>query len=159
MRLVDPPDPPSTDEIALDEVGRAFEFLTFLDVRPAAQIPGTALGEGRFTFTDNLAVTAWPSRDGDNLWVRLEAAGDAEAAALNRRWGGWAFQVGIWKEKAFVPRLEDLLGREPAAPATAPGPAVPSAPTAPVPSAAPAAPAPVAPPAPRPAAPATPPAR
>ena len=31
-----------------------------------------------------------------------------EAARLNARWRGWAYQVGQWKEKAFLPRLSDL---------------------------------------------------
>ncbi len=116
LRLVEPPNPPSQDEVALDEIGRSFEFLTFLDVKPAAEAPGEALGEARFEFTNGLAVTVWPSKAGDTLWVRLKAEGD-EAAAFNARWDGWAYQVGIWKEKAFAPKLEDLMERErPAAP-------------------------------------------
>jgi hypothetical protein len=111
LKLVEPPNPPSQDEVALDEVGRAFEFLTFLDVKPAAEIPGEALGEARFEFTNALAITVWPSMAGDTLWVRLKAEGD-EAAAFNARWDGWAYQVGIWKEKAFAPKLADLMERE-----------------------------------------------
>ena len=117
LKLVEPPNPPSQDEVSLDEVGRSFEFLTFLDVKPAAEIPGEALGEARFEFTNGLAVTVWPNKAEDTLWVRLKAEGD-EAASFNSRWDGWAYQVGIWKEKAFVPKLADLMERErPAAPA------------------------------------------
>ena len=111
LKLVEPPNPPSQDEVSLDEVGRSFEFLTFLDVKPAAEIPGEALGEARFEFTNGLAVTVWPNKAGDTLWVRLKAEGD-EAASFNARWDGWAYQVGIWKEKAFAPRLADLMERE-----------------------------------------------
>ncbi len=116
LKLVEPPNPPSQDEVSLDEVGRSFEFLTFLDVKPAAEIPGEALGEARFEFTNGLSVTVWPNRAEDTLWVRLRAEGD-EAAGFNARWDGWSYQVGIWKEKAFVPKLADLMERErPAAP-------------------------------------------
>ncbi len=121
LRIAEPPNPPSQDEVALDEVGRAFEFLTFLDVKPAAEIPGEALGEATFAFTNGLAVTVWPNKAGDTLWIRLKATGD-EAASFNARWDGWAYQVGVWKEKAFAPKLEDLMERErpPAPPPTPP---------------------------------------
>ncbi len=125
LRLTEPPNPPSQDEVALDEIARAFEFLTFLDVKPATEIPGEALGEARFEFTNGLAVTAWPNKAGDTMWVRLVAEG-AEAARFNARWQGWAYQLGVWKEKAFTPRLEDLMEREqPPAPPVAPAPGAP----------------------------------
>ncbi|MDB5373636.1 MAG: hypothetical protein JWP04_2278 [Belnapia sp.] len=111
------------DEVALDEVARSLEYLTFLDVRPEATAPGTALGEARFTMADGLAITVRPSRDEETLWIRLTAEGGDEAGArLQARWAGWAYQVGVWKEKAFVPRLDELRQREaPAAPEPAAG--------------------------------------
>jgi hypothetical protein len=40
---------------------------------------------------------------------------------LNARWRGWVYQIGQWKEKAMIPRLEDLRRQEEApAPATEP---------------------------------------
>lgn len=125
LAIAVPEEAPPADEVALDEVSRAFEYLTFLDVRAEAEIPGEALGQGRFTLTDDLVVTVFPHREGDALWIRLRAEQGAEAEALNERWSGWAYQVGTWKEKAFVPRLEELRERE--APAAAAEP--PSAPT------------------------------
>ena len=129
LRILVPADPPSFDEVALDEIGRSFEYLTFLDVKAEAAVHGTALGETRFELADGLAVTVWPSREGENLWIKLRAEdgaeGGAEGTTLNARWTGWAYQVGVWKEKAFIPRLEELLEREapaaPAAPAPVPG--------------------------------------
>jgi hypothetical protein len=112
LRITDPADAPRADETSLDEAGRAFEFLTFLDVRPEADIPGEPLGEGRFELTDNLAIVVRPRKDGEALWVTLAAEGDDEAARLNARWRGWAYQVGAWKEKAFVPLLSDLRAAE-----------------------------------------------
>lgn len=122
--------PGQPDEVAMDEVSRAFEYLTFLDVRPAAEIPGAAIGEARFAYAEDLGIIATPHRDGDTLWVLLAATGDTEEARrLAARWGGWAYQVGPWKEKAFLPRVEDLLAREaetaPGLPADAPPPDAP----------------------------------
>ena len=110
LRLEQPADPRPLDEVSLDEVARGFEFLTFLDVRPVAGMPGTALGESRFALIDGLAVTVAPSHDGETLWIRLAAEGPG-SEPLNERWRPWAYQVGVWKEKAFIPRLEDLLPR------------------------------------------------
>ena len=120
LRLVQPADPPPLDDAAVEDVGRAFEFLTFLDVKREGDVQGDALGESRFALTDNLAVTARSALRDGQLWIRLAAAGDDEAARLNNRWRGWAYQVGTWKEKAFAPRLEDLLRSERSAAPPAP---------------------------------------
>jgi hypothetical protein len=117
LAMVQPEQTPELDEISVDEVSRAFEFLTFLDVRREAEIPGERIGEGRFELTDNLRITAVVHKEGENIWVRLSAAGDEEAQRLNARWQGWAYQVGQWKEKALVPRLADLVKQERQAPA------------------------------------------
>ncbi len=115
LRLAEPAEAPPSDEVTLDEIGRAFEFLTFIDVKPAAEIPGTALGESRFELADGSAITVAPHKDGDTLWIRLRAEGGEEAKGLDARWQGWAYQVGAWKEKAFIPRPEDLAARQSAA--------------------------------------------
>ncbi|MBR0646864.1 DUF4340 domain-containing protein [Plastoroseomonas hellenica] len=132
LRVTLPAETPPLDETSLDEVGRAFEFLTFIEVKAEAEIPGDALGESRFTLTDNLTIVARVNRSADAVWLRLAAEGDDEAARLNARWRGWAYQVGQWKERALAPRLADLQRQEePAAPAA--DPATPPAPgTAPV---------------------------
>lgn len=111
LSIVIPGDAPAADDIALDEVARAFEALTFLDVRPDADVPGTETGGGRFVLTDNLTVNLRVNTEGENVWVRLAAAGDEEAARLNARWRGWAYLVGPWKAKAFAPSLDDLRAR------------------------------------------------
>jgi hypothetical protein len=108
LAVIEPAETPELDEISVDEIARAFEFLTFLDVRAAADMPGDWLGEAEFELTDNLRIAVAARKDGENLWVRLSARGDAEAERLDARWRGWAYQVGQWKEKAFLPRLEDL---------------------------------------------------
>ncbi|MEO3471632.1 DUF4340 domain-containing protein [Roseomonas sp. CAU 1739] len=140
LQVTEPADAPPADETNLDEVGRAFEFLTFLDVKPETEIPGEALGDSRFVLTDNLAVVVRPRKDGEAIWVTLAAEGDDEAARLNARWRGWAYQVGPWKEKSFVPLIADLRRQEepttpaedaPAAAPDTPATAPPAAPDAP----------------------------
>lgn len=114
LLLTDPPDPPQTDRTALDDVARAFEYLTFMDAQPEAATPGEAQGQARFELSDDLVINVWGSRLEQFLFIRLVAegqgAGMVEAQVLNARWGGWAYQVGVWKEKAFLPRLEELTG-------------------------------------------------
>jgi hypothetical protein len=141
LQVTEPADAPPTDETSLDEVGRAFEFLTFLDVKPEAEMPGEALGDSRFELTDNLAVVVRPRKDGEAFWVTLAAEGDDEATRLNARWRGWAYQVGQWKEKSFIPQIADLRRAEetppPAEPAEDAPAAAPATPAAPAPDAPP----------------------
>lgn len=128
LEVTTPAEAPPADETSLDEVGRAFEFLTFMDVRAEADMPGEALGEGRFELSDNLAIVVRPRRDGESVWATFAAEGDDEATRFNARWRGWAYQVGPWKEKAFVPTLADLRRAEEApAPATEAAPEAPAA--------------------------------
>lgn len=108
LDIITPEDAPVADRVALDEIGRAFDALTFVEVRPAATIPGESLGEARFLYTDDVTITVTPHREGELFWVRLSAAGGEEARSLEARFQGWAFQLGLWKEKAMIPRVEDL---------------------------------------------------
>jgi len=107
MLLVTPPEPATPNPSALDEVTRGLEYLTFIDALPEAQNHGTPLGEARFELTGGLTIQIRCSRLDQFLFIRLTAEGP-EAQSLNARWQGWAYQVGIWKEKAFLPTLEEL---------------------------------------------------
>jgi len=121
-----PAETPPLEQTSLDSIAGAFEYLTLTDVQRAADIPGKALGHSRFTMTDNLAIEVSVNQDGEAVWVTLAAAGDEEAQKLDARWKGWAYQLGAWKLKALLPRLEDLRREEPARPqapaAAAPAP-------------------------------------
>jgi hypothetical protein len=107
MLLVTPPEPATPNPRALDEVARGLEYLTFIDALPEAQNHGTPLGEARFELTGGLTIQIRCSRLDQFLFIRLTAEGP-EAQSLNARWQGWAYQVGIWKETAFLPTLEEL---------------------------------------------------
>ena len=116
LEVLEPADAPKpADEITLDEIARAFEFLTFLEVQPTPPgRPGEGIGEATLTYTDGLRVTVALNRAGQDLWVGLTANGESEEAKrLAARWSGWAFQIGPWKEKALLPTPEDLRPREP----------------------------------------------
>jgi hypothetical protein len=131
LALSAPPGFQATDESAVDEVARALEFVTFLEVKPEGDAPGAALGESRFALVDGPAVVVAAFRDGDTLWLRLRAEGEGaaaqtEAERLNARWRGWAYQVAAWKEKAVLPRLSDLGGRASTSDSTPASPASPS---------------------------------
>jgi hypothetical protein len=112
LAVTTPAQPPILEETSLDEVGRAFEFLTLTEVRKEAAAPGQLLGETRFTLTDNLSIMVAGYQDGGTVWLRFAAAGDDEAARLNARWRGWGYKVADWKVKALLPRLTDLLKAE-----------------------------------------------
>ncbi len=103
----------ATDPYKLEDSARAFEMLAFIDVTPAAQIPGERIGSSVFTLDNGVRITAQVMKHNDEVWAQLSAdgTGDAatEAAQLQARFAGWAFRVGAWKEQALTPQLSDLL--------------------------------------------------
>ena len=119
--LKSPADHPKLDEYRVEDVFRALDGLTLTDVKLAAEQPGEKIGTAVFTLTDAMVVTVSVWRADVDVWAQFQAAGEGEAKAradaLNARVGGWAYQLGSWKEKSFVPRLDELMADEPAAPA------------------------------------------
>jgi hypothetical protein len=143
MTLTAPTDYPKLDQFKVDDVARALDHLTLTDVKPAGQVPGAAIGETVLTTTDGMAVKVTVNKAGADLWVVLSARGDGtakdEAAALQARVDGWAYQVGGWKEPALVPTLDDLKAFPPPSPPAAGATAAPSpAPAEPAPAVPPA---------------------
>ena len=127
--LKTPAEHPELDPYRVEDVFRAFESLTFTDVQPESKMPGASIGSSRFTTADGLRIEVKGNRAGDQFWVRLAASGTG-AAPFEARWAGWAFQLGQWKEKSLLPRMEDLAK---AAPPALPAPALPApAPPTPV---------------------------
>ena len=126
LALKTPAEHPPLDDFKLEEIARAFESLTFQDVKPAKDMPGEKIGEGVFVTTDGLRITATLFRAAAEIWARFEATGTDtskdEATRLAARVTGWAYQLGAWKEKALTPALEDLKAPPPPAPSAAPSP-------------------------------------
>ena len=112
---------PPLDDYRLEEVFRALAQLTLTDVMEASKAPGEKIGEAVYTLTDGVRITVTVARADKDIWVQLAAAGDGDAAkpaaALQAGFTGWAFQLGAWKEKSFLPVMDDLKAEEPAKPA------------------------------------------
>ncbi len=128
LALTDPADHPKLDDGKLEQVGSALTDLTMQDVR-RAPAPGTPLGRAVVTTTEGMIVTVDASKDGANLWATLTASGK-DAARLDQKLHGWAYQIDGWRQQALVPTLADIKAAEPAAAAAPPA----STPAAPVPA-------------------------
>ncbi len=118
LLLTSPAEHPKLDEYRVEDVFRGLEGLTLTDVRPAAEQPGEKVGTAVYTTKDGVKMTVSVYRAGTDIWTRFQASGAGEAAPaadkLNARIARWAYQVGAWKEKAFLPTLDELKAEEPA---------------------------------------------
>ena len=132
--LKTPADHPKLDDYRVEDVSRALETLTLTDVKPAEQEPGDKIGTCDIVTTDGMKISVSVFKAGKNIWTQYAVTGDGaakkDADDLEKRVNGWAYQVGSWKEQAFVPALDDLKASEPekkppeaAAPAPAATPA------------------------------------
>jgi hypothetical protein len=125
--LTAPADHKPLDQYKLDDVFRAYEYLSFNAVKPAAQTPGTPAGTSVFTTTDGLHVHAAVFKDGQDVWARFTADGDGKAASqahtLDARVKGWAYKIVAWKQNALAPTLDSLQADTP--PPAAPAPVAP----------------------------------
>jgi len=113
LRLSAPAGQKPPEPYRLEDIGRALDNLTLLDVRRAREPAATKpLGEAVFTAIDGLAVRVTLFRDGKDLWARLAVAGPeairTDVRALADRLDGWEFQLSTWKEQILLPSLEDL---------------------------------------------------
>lgn len=104
---------------AANRLGRALIAMTFSDAMPAAEIGFDDAAFVRYETFDGLALTLRAQRFEENFWITLEAEtftlpgalpetveeeteekpvdGAAEAARINARAAGWAFQIPEWK--------------------------------------------------------------
>jgi hypothetical protein len=123
LTLQQPKQHPKLDDYRLEDVSRAFELLTFQDVRSDKdadqnKLLGEQVGQSVFRTADGLAITTTVfetpksnSKDKD-VWARFSASGSdktkLEAANIQSRVTGWSYQLGSWKEKSVIPTLDDL---------------------------------------------------
>ncbi len=118
--LTAPAEHPKLDDYRLEDVMRGLEQLTLTDVQPVAKQPGEALGTATYTLTDGTTIAVAVTRADKDIWAHFTVAGTTdEAKTLQARLGSWAYQLGSWKEKSFLPTLDDLKASEPT-PAAAP---------------------------------------
>ncbi len=112
MLLSAPAEHPPLEAYRLDDVSRALDNLTLLDVRRAREPAPAPLGTSVFTAIDGLTLRVTLFKDGKNLWARIAASGPAaikaDVRALAARLDGWEFQLSSWKERTLLPTLEDL---------------------------------------------------
>lgn len=126
LAMTSPPDHPKLDEDKLADIGHGLEFLSFTDVKPAAAMPGQPLGQAVFTTTDGLSLTIDINKADKDIWARLAASGQGAAKTraeqLDRKFHGWAYQIGDYKLTALLPSIDDLKAPAPlpAAPSVSP---------------------------------------
>ncbi len=108
-----------------DSAASALSFLSFDDVKPAADVDWSGATEVVFTAFDGLEITIHIKDD----WAKFGAAyhlkvaeegkgtkalpasppdGKAEAKRLNDRYGAWAYKLPSYKVHDLTPTLKDL---------------------------------------------------
>ena len=110
--LTVPADHPKLDDYRLEDVFRGLEQLTRSDVEPASKPRDGKLGVATYTLADQTVITITLFRADKDLWAEFAANG-GRAASLQPAFAGWRFQIGAWKEKSFLPVLDDLKASEP----------------------------------------------
>lgn len=132
--VIEPADGLATDPIRLDDLPRALEFLSFTDVRPAADVAGAEpAGEAWIETFDGITVSVRLFALEDGRWALFGVAWSApvgetttdaptpsptpdaaraEAERLAGRLGPWAFRLPDWKADVLTYRPEDVARRE-----------------------------------------------
>lgn len=116
--LTSPVDHPELDAYRVGDVFDSLDQLTLTDVQPVAKQPGEPIGTAKITTKDGMTVDVTVYKANKDIWIRLAATGEGKAKtaadALNKRAAGWTFQIGAWKETAFVPTIDAIKATEPA---------------------------------------------
>ena len=128
LKVTNPAEHPKLEDYKIEDVARALESLTFQDVKSDKEPIGEKAGEATIATADGLEIGVTLHHLDKDSWTTFTVAGDdkvkAEADRLNAKLAGWAFQTGLWKDKALVPSIADLKAPEPTK-AEAPPPNVP----------------------------------
>ena len=127
--LKTPEQHPKLDAYKLEDVSRALELLTFEDVHKSDDKAGDLVGHSVFSTSDGMTVTltvfkpkaaqsAKPEGD-KHILVQFAVTGQdkskAQAEHLEHRVAGWTYELGAWKEQAFLPDIDTLKAPAPAA--------------------------------------------
>jgi hypothetical protein len=103
---------------AADSIGAALSGLTLEDVVKSTAALDPKAPHAVFHTFDGLEVTLTGRKDGARALITVSAQGatpesDAEAKALDKRLGGWEFEIPDYKYGTIFRPLEDLLQRLP----------------------------------------------
>jgi hypothetical protein len=90
------------------------ESMTFDDVAKDGSFPvGAPKGIDRFRTKDGLTVTVTLLPKDDETWIKVEAAGEGDAAAkakeISARTAGWLYKVPDYKRDKLLAKLDDLI--------------------------------------------------
>ena len=120
LKVTQPVEHPKLEDYKLDDVGRALESLTFQDVKPDSEPIGDKIGEAVFTTSDGLDIKVTVNHLDKDSWTRFSVTAPdrdkPEAERLNKKFAGWAFETGAWKDKSLVPSIDDLKAPPPEPP-------------------------------------------
>ena len=110
-----------TSASAADSIASSLSALTLDDVQKAASSAPAKLAHAVFRTFDGLEVDVAGRKDGTRALITVAARGtakeaEAEAQALNKRLGGWEFEIPDYKYGAIFRTLEDLLQPKPEKP-------------------------------------------
>jgi hypothetical protein len=106
----------------VNALGGVLEGLTFDDVAKDGAFPvGAPKGVDKFKTKDGLTVTVTLLPKDDETWVKVEAAGEGDAAAaakeITQRTAGWLYRLPDYKRDKLLTKLDDLI-QDPPKPAS-----------------------------------------
>lgn len=118
LKVTKPAEYPKLEDYKVDDVARALESLTFMDVKPGNEPIGETAGQAVFSTSEGLEIAAVLHHLDKDSWttftVTAPERNKPEAERLNAKLAGWAFQTGLWKDKALAPTIDDLKAADPA---------------------------------------------
>ena len=98
----------------VNAIASVLEALTFDDVAKDGTLTlGAAKGTDRFRTKDGLTVTITLLPKDSETWIKVEAAGEGDAAApakeINQRTQGWLYRIPDYKRDKLLAKLDDLV--------------------------------------------------
>jgi hypothetical protein len=98
----------------VNAIGNVLEAVTFDDVAKDGTLAlGAAKGTDRFRTKDGLTVTITLLPKDSETWVKVEAAGEGDAAAQAKeivaRTQGWVYKIPDYKRDKLLSKLDDLI--------------------------------------------------
>ncbi|MBI3514208.1 MAG: DUF4340 domain-containing protein [Proteobacteria bacterium] len=98
----------------VNAIASVLEALTFDDVAKDGSLAlGVPKGSDRFRTKDGLTVTVTLLAKDSETWIKVEAAGEGDAAAqakeISQRTQGWLYRIPDYKRDKLLAKIDDLL--------------------------------------------------